>query len=72
MLEGSVIHPVDESHFNDTEVEYGTSGGYWSEVLSLLINFDRLLLGFSKLLIDFLGFSFDLIKHIDKFNVLKK
>lgn len=72
LLEGSVIHPVDESHFNDTEVEYGTSGGYWSEVLSPIINLNGLLFGFSELLIHLLGFGLDLVKYINELYVLKK
>jgi len=72
LWEGGVIHPVDECHLYDTEVKNGTSSSNRSKIFSLLVNFNCLLFSFSKLLIDFLRFGFNLIKYINKLNVFKK
>jgi hypothetical protein len=72
LLQRSVVHPVDLSHFDDTEVKHSTSGGDWSEHFSLLVNFNSLVLGFEKLFIYLLGFGLNGGKHINQLSVIKK
>lgn len=72
LLQRSVVHPVDLSHLHDTEVKHSTSGSDWSEHFSLLVNFDSLVFGFEKLLINLLGFGLNGGEYINKFRVVKK
>lgn len=72
MGQGSVVHPVDEGHLDDTEVKNGTSGGDWSEEFSLLVNLDFLFSGLNKLFIDFLRFGLNGSQYIDKLGIIKK
>jgi hypothetical protein len=71
LLKGSVVHPVDLSHFYDTEVKYSTSCSNRSELFSLLINFDSLLSSFDKLFIDFFRCVLDGGKYINNIWVVK-
>ena len=54
LLEGCVIHPVDECHFDYAEIENRASGSYHPELLSLLVDFNPLLFGLKQLLTNFL------------------
>jgi len=59
LAKGGIVHPVDHDHLHDAEVQHGTSGSSWSEVLSLVVDFDSLLLGLLEFLVDLLGFGLD-------------
>lgn len=71
-MKGSVVHPVDLSHLNDTEVKDCTSSSNRSELFSLIINFDCLFTCFDKLFIDLFGGIFDSGKDINNIWVIKK
>lgn len=72
LSEGSVVHPLDVGHLDDTEVEHGTSGGDGSEELSLLVDINGLISCFSQFLSDILRFGLDVSKHIDEFDIIKE
>jgi hypothetical protein len=72
LLKGSVVHPVDLSHFYDTEVKYSTSCSNRSELFSLLIDFNCLFSSFDKLFIDFFRSVLDSSEYINNIWVIKK
>jgi hypothetical protein len=71
-LKGSIVHPVDLSHLDDTEVKDSTSSCYRSEQFSLFIDFNGLLGCFDELLIDLFRGVFDGSKYINNIWVIKK
>jgi len=72
LLKGSVVHPVDLDHLDDTEVKYSTASSDWSELLTLFTNFKSLLTSFYKFVVNLAGLKFNVGKHINKFNIIKK
>jgi len=72
LLQGGVVHPVDEGHLDDAEVKYGTAGCDWSVLLALVSNLGSLLSGFFELLSHLFGLLLDLTKHFNQLGVVKK
>jgi hypothetical protein len=72
LLKGSVVHPVDLNHLDDTEVKYGTTSSDGSELLTLFTDFKSLLTSFNKFVVNFAGLKFNVGKHINKLNIIKE
>ena len=72
LLERRVIHPVDLSQLDNTEIKNSTSCGNWSEKLSLLVNFDSLFSSLNEFLIDFFRGILNSSKHINNIWIIKK
>jgi hypothetical protein len=67
-----IVHPFDKDHFNDTEVQDGSSDGSGSVLLSLCVNLLGLLLGNGKKIGDFFGRSLGLIEHLNQLGILNE
>jgi len=72
LFKGSVVHPVDKSHLDNTEVKNSSSSSAWSEKFSLLIDFNLLFSSFNKLLSNFLRLQFNGSKHFNELSIIKK
>lgn len=72
LRERGVVHPFDEDHFNDTEIEYGASDGGGSELFSLNINLYGLLFSESQNIGDLFGTGLGFVQHLNQFGILNK
>lgn len=72
LLERGIVHPVDENHFYNTEVEDCTTGCDWSEMLTLFADFNGLFTSFNELFVDLFGFEFDFSEHINEFLIIEQ
>lgn len=72
LQEGDVIHPVDVSHFDDTEIDNRTASSDGSESLTLNSNFFGSLLGFFERLFHFSRLGFNVTKHVNELNIIKE
>lgn len=72
LLEGRVVHPVDEGCFHNAEVENSSTRGDGSVLLTLLTDLMSLLFRFEKLLLDLLRLALDFSKHINELCVIEQ
>jgi len=72
LLQRGVVHPFDENHLDNAEIQDRSSDGSWSILLSLGVNLLSLLFSNGQKIGDFFGGSLGLVQHLDELSILNK